>query len=232
MECRGLSTGLKNCLTEEQRMSESRYDEFVDSLKELPLSVWKATPCESISWKLLKPFSNSWEFGHFASLFVALGLNDYATIGKAEVGYWPKIVPEMSPYIDPANPLELIDILRPLFTNERLGQKKVKRLEMFARSALCSRVWGSTAPAIASEFTDIRIQLGKTMNQKPTDETIALAIKCLAFALLMVDEVSFDYGAIPVPVDSRIRCLSARLGLPNADEDTERLRWAGASSNS
>jgi len=63
------------------------------------------------------------------------------------------------------------------------------------------------------------------MNQQPAKKTIAFAMKCLALALFMVDETKFDFGAIPVPVDSRIRRVSYRLGLPSAHEATERKRW-------
>ncbi len=209
-------------------MSESRYDEFVNLLRELPFAVWTATLSETISWKLLKPHSKSWEFGHFASLFIVLGLNDYQTKGKADVGYWPKVVPLIPRYTDPQNPLELIDILRPFYEAERFSKVKVERLGLFAKSELCNQVWNSPPTTTAAEFVDIWDRLGVTMNQKPTVKTIAFAMKCLAKALLMVDEFNFDFGAIPVPVDSRIRCLSARIGLPSSDDTTERERWAEA----
>ena len=50
-------------------------------------------------------------------------------------------------------------------------------------------------------------------------------MKCLALALLMVNESRFNFGAVPVPVDSRIRSVSARLGLTRTDEASERERW-------
>lgn len=209
-------------------MSDNRYDDFVDLLSQVPLAVWTATVRKTSSWKLLKPLSGSWEFGHFASLFVTLGLNDYSVIGKADEGYWPKVVPLIPQYIDPPNPHELIDILRPFYETQRGKQAKIKRLERFAKSELCSHIWRSGSPLVAAEFPDIWRRLGETMNQSLTEVTIAFAMKCLATALLMVDESNFDFGTIPVPVDSRVRSLSARLKLPTSDDAAERHRWTEA----
>ena len=126
---------------------------------------------------------------------------------------------------DPKEPLQLIDILEPFYSGERLAQNKVKRLKRFVGSELCREIWVSDSASVAADFGPIWHALGRTMSQQPTKKTIAFAMKCLALALLMVDEAKFDFGAIPVPVDSRIRRASARLGLPRADEATERERW-------
>lgn len=66
------------------------------------------------------------------------------------------------------------------------------------------------------------------MNQHPTKKTIAFAMKCLALALLMVNKTKFDFGEIPVPVDSRIRSLSSRLGIFSTSDAKERERWQNA----
>jgi N-glycosylase/DNA lyase len=119
----------------------------------------------------------------------------------------------------------LIHLLEPFYIRERLAQNKVQRLKRFVSSELCQEIWKSDSFSLAADFEKIWRLLGRTMNQEPTKKTIAFAMKCLALALLMVNEARFDFGAVPVPVDSRIRSASARLGLPANDEATERERW-------
>ncbi|MBC8275099.1 MAG: N-glycosylase/DNA lyase, partial [Chloroflexi bacterium] len=114
------------------------------------------------------------------------------------------------------------------YSRERLAQDKLNRLERFVRSNLCHEIWTSSPSTIATEFGQIWISLGHTMNQRPTKKTIAFSMKCLAYALHMVDETDFDFGGIPVPVDSRILMVSDRLGLPSGDDSTHRERWRQA----
>ena len=206
-------------------MNANRFDEFVQLLAQLPAEVWQATVLEEPEWKWMLPLSKVWDFGHFAALFIVLGLNDYQTKGKADVGYWPKVVPLIYPGPVPRNTLQLVDILRPFFVKERFAQNKLKRLTHFLESSLCREIWTSNAASLAAGFGRIWRSLARTMGQQPTDKTIAFAMKCLALALLMVDEIGFDFGAIPVPVDSRVRSVSARLGLSGGDDATERERW-------
>ena len=206
-------------------MSASRFDEFVQMLSEIPSTAWTATMTEEPEWKWMQPFSSAWEFGHFAAVFISLGLNDFQTKGKADVGYWPKVVPLLPLKSDPIKPLEMIGFLEPFYSTERLAQNKVRRLKRFFGSDFCNEIWVSDSGSVAAELERIWLHLGRTMNQQPTKKTIAFAMKCLALALLMVDECEFDFGAIPVPVDSRIRSVSARLGLPKVDEAIERERW-------
>jgi len=206
-------------------MQTSRFDEFVQLLTRLPLETWEAAVTAEPEWKWMQPLSQAWKFGHFAALFVTLGLNDYQTKGKADVNYWPKVVPQIPRQPDPANPLQLIDLLKPFYSKERLAQTKLERLERFVRSDLCHKIWTSSSAAIAADFKEIWQSLGRTMNQQPDKKTIAFAMKCLALALLMVGETEFDFGAIPAPVSSRIRRISDRLGLPPSDDATERQRW-------
>lgn len=206
-------------------MHASRFDEFVQLLAQLPSEAWRATVTEEPEWKWMQPLSEAWEFGHFAALFIVLGLNDYQTKGKADVGYWPKVVPLIPRESDPRDPLQLIDILELFYSKERFAQNKLKRLNRFARSDLCCEIWASSSASVVADFGRIWQSLGRTMDQQPTKKTIAFAMKCLALALLMVDETKFDFGAIPIPVDSRIRSVSDRLGLPSGHEATERERW-------
>lgn len=206
-------------------MRGNQFDTFIQLLTQLPPEVWNTTVKAGIGWRLLRPLSEVWEFGHFAALYIVLGLNDYQTKGKAEVGYWPKVVPMISKQPDPENPIQLISLLKPFYSSERVAQAKVERLERFSRSNLCREIWVSSSASLAANFEQTWWSLGRTMNQQPAKKTIAFAMKCLALALLMVNETNFDFAAIPVPVDSRIRTVSYRLGLPDDNDATERERW-------
>ena len=206
-------------------MATSRFDEFVELLTQLPSAAWNAAVTEEPEWKWMRPLQEAWAFGHFAALFVILGLNDYQTKGKADVGYWPKVVPLIPRESDPEDPRQLIQLLEPFYMRERLAQNKVQRLKRFVSSEICKKIWKSDSFSLAADFERIWRWLGRSMNQEPTKKTIAFAMKCLALALLMVNESRFDFGAVPVPVDSRIRSVSARLGLTASDEATERERW-------
>jgi DNA-(apurinic or apyrimidinic site) lyase len=41
----------------------------------------------------------------------------------------------------------------------------------------------------------------------------------------MFGERGFDFGSVPVPVDSRVRTVSARLGCSTESDRGERERW-------
>lgn len=205
-------------------MKANRFDELVMLLSQLPANVWAAAVTQAPSYALLKPYSETWPFGRFAVTYVMLGLNNYQLKGKAEKGYWPKILP-LLPENPPKSPDELRQLLLPFYQTERMVDQKVNRLNGFLGSPLCQHLWGSDAASIAAEFLRIWRLLGQTMNQKPELKTIAFAMKCLAYALILVDETGFDFGTIPVAVDSRVRALSARLGLPCVSDEVERQRW-------
>ena len=209
-------------------MHTDRYHKFVQLLTQLPPEVWEATVTGAAGWRWMQPLSATWEFGHFAALFVVLGLNDYQTKGKAEVGYWPKVVPLIRRASDPRDPLRLVAILQPFYERERFAQVKLKRLDRFLTSDLCNEIWSSSSASVSAHFGPIWHLLAKTMRQKPVVKTIVFAMKCLAFALLMVDETNFDYGTIPVPLDSRVRTASTRLGCRSRDDEAHRDRWKQA----
>jgi DNA-(apurinic or apyrimidinic site) lyase len=206
-------------------MAISRLDEFVELLAQFPSAAWNATVTEEPEWKWMRPLQESWAFGHFAALFIILGLNDYQTKGKADVGYWPKVVPLIPRESDPEDPRQLIQLLEPFYMRERFAQTKVQRLRRFVSSELCKEIWKRDSFSLAADFERIWRSLGCSMNQEPTKKTIAFAMKCLALALLMANETRFAFGAVPVPVDSRIRSISARLGLTASNDAIERERW-------
>ncbi len=209
-------------------MTTNRLDTFVTFLSQLPTEVWEASATQAPSCQWLKPYSETWPFGRFAALYVLLGLNNYQLKGRAEVGYWPKVVPLIPRKPASKTPHQLQERLLPFFNTERMGAQNAKRLVCFTDSPLCRQIWESDAASLAAEFPTIWKQLARTMNQKPQTKTIAFAMKCFAYALILVEETGFDFGAIPVPVDSRVRTLSSRLGVPTGNDDEERARWKTA----
>lgn len=206
----------------------SRFDKFVAILSNLSAETWNAAITEEPEWKYLQPRSGDWEFGRFAALFVLLGLNDYQTKRTADVGYWPKVVRDIPRTPSPKTPATLAELLEPFFSHERFGSNKVTRLRRFTCSPPCADIWVADAPTLAATFPAIWERLGLTMKQPATAKTIAFAMKCLALALLMVGEDTFDFSSVPVPVDLRIKRVSERLGLQLANEEAERNTWQAA----
>jgi DNA-(apurinic or apyrimidinic site) lyase len=203
----------------------ARFDKFVELLCEFPQAVWDAPITNGVGWKLLLPVSKAWQFGHFAALSTMLGLNNYQTKGKADVGYWPKVAPFILCELDPPNPRLLLARLESFYSRERLAVAKVKRLRRFLESDLCSEIWGHSAATISREFGRIWNDLARTMRQAPDVKSIAFAARNLATALLMVGETRFDFSDVPIPVDLRIRSLPKRLGQSVGDDSAERRRW-------
>jgi DNA-(apurinic or apyrimidinic site) lyase len=173
----------------------------------------------------LRPLAEKWPFGRVATLYVVLGLNNFQTKGRAEVGYWPKVVPLILEGPVPLLSGELREVIRPFFRAERMALSKLKRLDRFLDSGLCREIWKSDAHTIANEFLATWEKLACTMNQKREQKRIVYALKCLAYALIMVDEFSFRFESIPIPVDSRVRELSARLDVKSSTDNEERARW-------
>lgn len=202
-----------------------RFEQFINCLGQIPGESWVKAVNQTPSCKLLRPLSQVWPFGRFATLYALGGLNNYQLKGRAEVSYWPKILPLIEHVPIPQDSHELGDRLLPFYKTERMGASKIKRLERFVESRLCRQIWDSDAMNVAGKFLAIWPEMARTMNQKQEMKTIVFAMKCLAYALLLVNENDFDFGNIPIPVDSRIRELSRRLGLPSCDDDTERARW-------
>ena len=206
-------------------MKPDLLDRFIKLLTRITSEVWESTVAEGAGWKWMKPFSNNWSFGHFATFFIMLGLNNYQLKGKAEIYYWPKVVPIISVNYKLKMPEELIVILQPFYRQERFSDIKVVRLNRFLKSQICNEIWINDALYTSENFQRIWYEVSYTMKQKPKAKTIAFAMKCLAQALLMVDVTKFDFETIPVPVDSRIQNLSKRLGLQNDCGDAEREIW-------
>ena len=167
-------------------MSENRLETFIALLCQLPPVTWNAVVAGP-AWRAMRPYSSNWDFGPFAALFVMLGLNNYQTKGKAE-GYWPAVLSFVPLSPVPSQPSELVAALEPFYRNDRLGARKVQRLKRFLVSDLCRTIWGGDATSLAVGFERNWRRLAETMRQTPTDKTIAFAMKCFAYALLIVGE--------------------------------------------
>src|SRR5688572_23398848 len=102
-------------------MPEVRYNRFVSLLCSLPPEVWMNTVKAGPGWTWMEPLSRKWHFGPFSTLFLMLGINDYQTKGKADIGYWPKIVPLIPAKPTTDHPMCLIEILKPFYEKERFA---------------------------------------------------------------------------------------------------------------
>lgn len=202
-----------------------RLDDLVRLLRQVPDGAWAAAVNQTPSCRFLRPLSQVWPFGRFAVLYLMGGLNNYQLKGRAEDAYWPKILPLIEQAAIPQYPHELRETLKPFYRTERLSTVKLNRLDRFLGSPLCSRIWDSDPEILSNNFLVIWPELSRTMKQAREKKTIVFGMKCLAYALLLVNKTGFDFRPIPIPVDSRVRELSRRLHLVDKGDAQERGRW-------
>jgi len=211
---------VEDCVGEMRRLND-----LVRLLSQIPDEAWVAAVNQTPSCRFLRPLSQAWPFGRFAALYLMGGLNNYQLKGRAEDAYWPKILPLIEQAAIPRHPHELRETLQPFYRAERFSTAKLNRLDRFLGSSLCGRIWDSDSGIIATEFLTIWPELARTMRQARGKKTIVFGMKCLAYALILVGKTGFDFRPIPIPVDSRIRELSRRLGLVSRGDAQERARW-------
>jgi len=205
---------------------EIKKKRIVEILKEIPWETWKYIVREEPEWKFMKPFLNSYGFRRFAVLMVVAGLNDYQLKGKAEEVYWPEISKLLERSSIPNSVRDLFNILEPFYKKERLNTTKVQRMGKFLDSSLVDKLWKSSPQEVSEKFLDIWRELAQVMGQKPQEKTISFAMKCLGISLLMSDEYKFDFGHIPIPVDTRVRKFTQDAGLCATDTDQDiRAAW-------
>lgn len=203
-----------------------RKERLAQIFSEIPWGVWEEIVKKEPEWQHMQSFLPSFTFGPFAVLMVASGLNDYQLKGKADVVYWPKIrkVLEMSPL--PKSPHELCNLLTPFYQHERFYKTKIKRLKRFLESPLAATLWKGHPHKVSEEFLDIWHKLARTMSQTPSAKTIVFSMKCLGISLLMAGEYGFNFVPIPIPVDSRVRKFTKKLGFPVTTDDDVRALWS------
>jgi DNA-(apurinic or apyrimidinic site) lyase len=197
-------------------------------LNHIPFSVWESIVENEPEWKEMYYFLDKIEYGQFAVLMIALGLNDYQLKNKADL-YWHELryLLENSLFTQPMSISSLSSILTEFYKYERLGINKNRRLEKFLGSNLARKIWISQPEGISISFPLIWTLLAETMQQKPQDKTIAFAMKCLGITLMMKNQYDFDYTNIPIPVDLRIKEFTRKVGFLYESDDEIRIFWGG-----
>jgi len=191
---------------------------------EIPFNVWESIVKEEPEWRNMEPFLSSYDFGRFAVLMMATGLNDFQLRGKAEIAYWPRIRELLEFSSVPESLEEMCEILSTFYRTERLSELKLRRLRRFIFSPVARLIWGGNPEEVSEKFPEIWLKLAGTMNQGPEAKTISFAMKCLGIALLIAGVSSFEFEKIPIPVDSRVRAFTERLGF-SGDDSSVREFW-------
>ena len=199
---------------------------LVAVLKELGTSAWRRAIEMEPEYINMGPLFDDYGFGPFATLMVVAGLNDYQLKGKAEKSYWPKLKEHLIGKPSPSSPDALIDRLVAFYEHERLSKAKLNRLDKFLHSQLAQYMFRADAREISRCFLEIWNKLAKVMGQQKNSKTIVFAMKCLGLSLILAGENGFDFGPIPIPVDSRVKSLNQRIGLTFSNEDEIRRFWS------
>ena len=182
-----------------------------DALTLIPWDVWVQIVRREPEFHEMAPFAKRYSPGAFLTLMVIVGLNAYQLKGRAEVVYWPLLPKHLENAPTPASPKKLCVILEPFYRKERLGMAKVQRLRKFLRSEVAKKLWAMTPGESAGQFKNLWQEIALTMGQAPHKKTIVFSLKTLAIGLLGLNESEFDFGGIPVPVDSRLQRLTPSL---------------------
>lgn len=191
----------------------------------IPYPSWDLIVRNEPEWIELKQFHKEYPFGPFAVLMLMCGLNAYQLKGRAEVGYFPAIRDILLQNKIPKTPGDLVQILFPLYECDRLPKNKCSRLYRFLESNLANQIWNSSPVEIERIFISIWHDLAEVMGQEKDKKTIVFAMKCLGVALLMEHKVNFHFEEIPVPVDSRVRKITAELGGPTQPDRMVQQYW-------
>lgn len=192
-------------------------EELSAILSDIPWQAWQAIVSNEPEWKLMVSFLPRYGFGPFSALMVATGRNDYQLMGRAETAYWPPLRRLIEAHDIPRSPQALGQILEPFYERERLSTQKVRRLHRFLNSALARRLWEVEPQIISDNFPTIWRLLAQVMGQEPEAKTISFAMKCLGMSLLMANVSTFDFTAIPIPVDVRVIAFTRKAGLGSSD---------------
>jgi DNA-(apurinic or apyrimidinic site) lyase len=203
-----------------EQINETNFKRVCKALKKLPWEVWEKAVKSEPEWKETKPLLERYEPSKFLVFMVMAGLNDYQLKGVAEEKYWPLLVKSLMDKSDiPDKPSDFIGLLKSFYANERLYKNKLKRLEKFLNSELALKLWQMPLRKIAKSLDEIWYEIAETIKPKPASannyrnrKTIVFAMKCLAISLLVFGIKDFEFN-IPIPVDSRIKRLTFKLGL-------------------
>jgi DNA-(apurinic or apyrimidinic site) lyase len=191
----------------------------------IPYQSWDLIVRNEPEWIEFNRFHKEFPFGPFAVLMLICGLNAYQLKGRAEHGYFPAYRNSIQQNRIPETPGDLVQILLPLYECDRLPKGKCSRLYRFMESNLASQVWNSSPVEIEETFIEIWHDLAQVMRQHEDKKTIVFAMKCLGIALLMEHKVNFHFEEIPIPVDSRVRKITGKMGGPTQPDDLVREYW-------
>lgn len=199
--------------------------EVVETLSLIPGNIWPRFREREPEWL---PVPERWSDGMFLNLLVVCALNDYQPKGRAEVAYWPPIRRLILSSPAPRSNVDLIEMLRPFYAQERFRTAKLDRLERYLTSDLARETAQLSAQETAPRLVDFHQSLARAMGQARSDKTIALAMKCLVLGLRILGVPDPPVHELAVPVDSRVRALTQRIGLLGVDPSDEEVRacWA------
>ena len=203
----------------------TRISEVVDTLSLIPTDVWPRLAERQPEW-LTKPAG--WSDGLFLNLLVVCALDGFQLKGRAEVGYWGPIQRLILSAPVPESNADLMEILRPLYAKERIPTAKLDRLARYLTSDLAGETAKRPAHHTATRLSDFHRCLARTMRQRRGDKTIAYGMKCLILGLRILGVPDVLVPDLAVPLDSRVRDLTQRMGLLGADCSDNEVRacWA------
>jgi len=195
------------------RTPAMRRRQLAEILARLPYESWEKAVQNTPIWRFAQPFLGGYHYGPFAVLVVTAALNDYQLKGKAERVYWPELSAWLQQHSTPLTCAELEETLNPFYAEERFPETKLRRLGRFLSSPLAAELWASSPAWVSAHLQQIWQRLADTMGQQRQKKTICLAMKFLACSLSMAGETGFDFGSIPIPVDSRVLKFAQRAGI-------------------
>jgi|GEM_PF-7119589 N-glycosylase/DNA lyase len=104
-------------------------------LSKISTNVWNKIVMDELEFKLRDQLKR-YGFGKFATLMIAIGLNDYQFKEPAERVYWSEIHEIIKNKSVPKTTKELEELLAPFYENKRLHRIKIKRLQKFLNSCI------------------------------------------------------------------------------------------------
>jgi DNA-(apurinic or apyrimidinic site) lyase len=187
--------------------------QLADTLRKIPLEVWYQIVKKGPEWHELEPLRHKFPDAAFSVFMMVVGLNAFQLKGRAEQNYFPQLY-ECLKNLDSISCIDTLhEFLAAFYKKERLNATKIERLSRFLQSSLAQQLWTISPQKISYSIEAIWHALGTVMNQKLYEKTICFAMKCLGVSLIMADENNFDFGSIPIPVDSRVCKFTNSLGI-------------------
>lgn len=200
-----------------------RAQEVGKVLSKIPLEVWDRIVANEPEARLLDQLPR-YGFGKFATLMVMAALNDYQLKGPAEEKYWPPLHRLIKGNPVPETLEDMKTLLSEFYMKERFREAKLKRLDKLLDSPLARELWMSSPENVSEGFKRIWVELSRVMGQKRDDKTIVFAMKTLGLVLTLTGHTDFDFSGIPIPVDVRVKRLTAKLvGRDLKDEEVRRF---------